>query len=197
MHQPDSIVIQTNNLSKSYNGVEALKSLNLTVPRHSIFGFLGPNGAGKSTAMKLLLGLIRPTAGTGTVFGHDIVQDSMAIRARTGYLAQQPHFYEEMTARETLRLTAEFFFKGPKTAIEERVREMLHLVGLEAKADRMKRCSPLKPLAVWPVLARCCAENYANGGRRTPFDYAQDRYGGCRRCCGWRLSTVSWRLCCL
>lgn len=136
MNQADNIVIQTSKLSKSYDGIEALKSLNLTVPRHSIFGFLGPNGAGKSTAMKLLLGLIRPTAGAGTVFGHDIVRDSMAVRARTGYLAQQPHFYEEMTARETLRFTAEFFFKGPQAAIEERVREMLNLVGLEAKADR-------------------------------------------------------------
>lgn len=136
MHQPDNVVIQTNDLSKSYDRVEALKSLNLTVPRHSIFGFLGPNGAGKSTTMKLLLGLIRPTAGTGTVFGHDIVRDSMAVRARTGYLAQQPHFYEEMTARETLHFTAEFFFKGPRTAIEARVREMLHLAGLEVKADR-------------------------------------------------------------
>ena len=83
------------------------------MPRHSIFGFLGPNGAGKTTTIKLLLGLIRPTAGSATVFGMDIVRESVAIRARIGYLPQEPRFYEHMTARQTLRFTARFFFSGP------------------------------------------------------------------------------------
>jgi ABC-2 type transport system ATP-binding protein len=106
------------------------------VPEHSIFGFLGPNGAGKTTTMKLLLGLIRPTTGSGTVFGQDIVGDSVAIRSRVGYLPQQPRFVDEMSARETLRFTARFFFKGPKAEIEKRVNETLELVGLEDKTDR-------------------------------------------------------------
>ena len=130
------LVIKTRNLSKRYGDVTALDGLDLEVPRHSIFGFLGPNGAGKTTTMKLLLGLIRPTAGGGTIFGHDIVRDNLAIRARVGYLPQQPAFYRELTARETLRFTASFFYKGPKAMVEQRVDETLHLVGLEAKADR-------------------------------------------------------------
>jgi ABC-2 type transport system ATP-binding protein len=136
MDSPDSLVIETHNLTKSYKEVQALKNLSLTVKQHSIFGFLGPNGAGKTTTIKLLLGLSRPTAGAAHVFGHDIQRESISIRRRVGYLPQDPRFYEHMTARETLRLTASFFFSGPKAAVEERIQETLVLTGLEDKADR-------------------------------------------------------------
>jgi ABC-2 type transport system ATP-binding protein len=129
-------VIQTHELSKTYGDVSALQSLNLKVPPHSIFGFLGPNGAGKSTTIKLLLGLARPTSGTASIFDMDILRDSAEIRNRIGYLAQDPRYYDDMTARETLRFTVRFFFKGPKQKIEERVEETLELVGLSDKADR-------------------------------------------------------------
>jgi ABC-2 type transport system ATP-binding protein len=84
----------------------------------------------------LLLGLSRPTGGRGTIFGHDIARESEAIRRRVGYLAQDPRYYEHMTARETLRFTAHFFYTGPKAAIEERIQTTLDLVGLKDKADR-------------------------------------------------------------
>lgn len=132
-------IIETSDLSKHFGDVVALDGLDLTVPRHSIFGFLGPNGAGKTTTMKLLLGLIRPSRGRAAIFGHDIVAENLAIRTRIGYLPQQPTFYKEMTARETLRFTASFFYKGPKSTVEERIKETLHLVGLEEKADRPVR----------------------------------------------------------
>lgn len=133
------LVIQTNNLSKRYGDVIALDALDLAVPRNSIFGFLGPNGAGKTTTMKLLLGLAQPTAGSGAIFEHDISDDNLAIRARVGYLPQQPTFYGEMTARDTLRFTAGFFYEGPKALVEERIDETLELVGLQGKADRPVR----------------------------------------------------------
>jgi ABC-2 type transport system ATP-binding protein len=123
-------------LSKAYKGVKALDGLNLQVPRNSIFGFLGPNGAGKSTTIKLLLGLIQPTAGKAIVFGQDIQRNSVEVRKRVGYLAQEPRYYEHMTARQTLRYTARFFYRGPRDMIEARVAEMLELVGLDDKADR-------------------------------------------------------------
>lgn len=129
-------IIKTQGLSKRYNGVEVLKALDLEVPSHSIVGFLGPNGAGKSTTIKLLLGLIRPSAGEGAIFGKDIVRESREIRRRVGYLAQHPQFDETMTARQTLRFVAKFFYSGPKDAIEARVQESLELVGLVDKADR-------------------------------------------------------------
>jgi len=136
MDPSNSVVIETHNLSKAYKGVQALKDLNLTVRQHSIYGFLGPNGAGKTTTMKLLLGLIRPSSGSGTVLGQDIARDSVAIRSRVGYLPQQPRFAGDMTARETMHFTARFFFSGPRAKIEARVDEMLDLVGLRDKADR-------------------------------------------------------------
>ncbi len=73
MTQTGDFVIETQGLSKSFGEVQALRGVDLNVPRHSIFGFLGPNGAGKTTLMKILLGLSRPTSGSGTIFGHDIV----------------------------------------------------------------------------------------------------------------------------
>lgn len=136
---PTRDVIITTDLTKTFGTVEALKGLNLRVPRNSIVGFLGPNGAGKTTAMKLLLGLSRPTAGRATVFGLDAVQDSTAIRARVGYLAQEPRFYSHLSARETLEFTARFFFRGPKSAMRDRIDATLELVGLADKADRPTR----------------------------------------------------------
>jgi ABC-2 type transport system ATP-binding protein len=132
MYSTKPFVITTHGLTKIYKGVNALQDLNLQVPRHAICGFLGPNGAGKSTTIKLLLGLTRPTSGSTTIFG----LDSVAIRQRVGYLAQDPRFYDHMTAQETLRFTARFFYTGPKDAIEERIAETLDLVGLADKADR-------------------------------------------------------------
>jgi ABC-2 type transport system ATP-binding protein len=132
---PD-LIISTQNLTKTYGKRQVVSNLNLAVPRGSICGFLGSNGAGKSTTIKLLLGLVQPTSGVGTVFGRDIVTDSLAIRDRVGFLAQSPSFYGYLTARETLQFVASFFFTGSKTAIAARIEELIELVGLSGKADR-------------------------------------------------------------
>jgi ABC-2 type transport system ATP-binding protein len=136
METNNALLIETHALNKAYGNIQALKSLDLKVPQYSIFGFLGPNGAGKTTTIKLLLGLARPTGGSGSVFGYDIQRQSVEIRRRVGYLAQDPRYYESMTARETLRFTLGFFFKGPGRKVEERIEETLELVGLTDKADR-------------------------------------------------------------
>ena len=136
MNSSNHTVIETHSLSKTYKNVTALQALNLTIKQNSIFGFLGPNGAGKTTTIKLLLGLARPTGGSATIFGLDSESESVEIRKRVGYLAQDPRYYEHMTARETLRFTVRFFFSGSKDAIEARIAETLELVGLGDKADR-------------------------------------------------------------
>jgi ABC-2 type transport system ATP-binding protein len=136
MQENSPVVVSTRGLSKTYKNVAALKPLNLDVRQNSIFGFLGPNGAGKTTTIKLLLGLTHPTSGSATLFSMDSVTKSEDIRARIGYLPQEPRFYGHMTARETLRFVAKFFFKGPNKAIDERISEMLDLVELSDKADR-------------------------------------------------------------
>ncbi|UCD99262.1 MAG: ABC transporter ATP-binding protein [Chloroflexota bacterium] len=139
MDTSNSLVIETRNLSKTFKEVQALSGLNLTVKQNSIFGFLGPNGAGKSTTIKLLLGLIQPTGGQASIFGNDVQRGSVAIRKRVGYLAQDPRYYDHMTARQIVNYTARFFYRGPKDLIEARVQEMLEMVGLEDKADRPVR----------------------------------------------------------
>lgn len=131
----DQNAIETEGLTKRYREVEAVSKLDLRVPKHSICAFLGPNGAGKSTTIKMLLGLSRPTAGRGRVLGFDVVRESLEIRRRVGYLPQEPRFYNWMTARETLRFVARFFYR-PSPEMEERVEESLELVGLSDKADR-------------------------------------------------------------
>ena len=129
-------VVKTAGLSKSYKGVDALKGLDLNVPENSIFGFLGPNGSGKTTTIKLLLGLTHPTAGSASIFGLDSTDESLEIRKKVGYLGQDPRFFDNMTARETMRFRAGFYYTGPSKAIESRISEVLELVGIADKADR-------------------------------------------------------------
>lgn len=78
----NALVIYTEGLGRSFGAVHALQALDLRVPPKSIFAFLGPNGAGKTTTIKLLLGLLKPTRGSGKIPGMDIVHDSVDIRAR-------------------------------------------------------------------------------------------------------------------
>ncbi len=97
---PASIV--TNGLTKSYDGPIALDHLDLEVERGEIFGFLGPNGAGKSTAIRLLLDLIRPTAGNASIHGHDCQSESETVRSLVGYLPGDLRLYPGMTVQGTI-----------------------------------------------------------------------------------------------
>ncbi len=95
-------VVVTENLTKLYGPQVALQALNLRVPAGTLFGFLGPNGAGKTTALRLLLGLLRPTAGRAEVLGRDCWRDGPRLRADVGYLPGDVRFYDWMTGRQTL-----------------------------------------------------------------------------------------------
>jgi ABC-2 type transport system ATP-binding protein len=100
---PEPSAIETRGLSKTYpNGVRALVDLDLRVERGEVFGYLGPNGAGKSTTIRLLLDLIRPTAGTGAVLGRDIRRESVAARRQVGYLPGDLRLSDRLTGREQL-----------------------------------------------------------------------------------------------
>ena len=100
----NQIVISASNLTKTFLGKEVIRNCTFSVERGSIYGFLGRNGAGKTTVLKLLLGLLKPSAGTASVLGLDSVRDNEEILRRTGSLIETPIFYEHLSAADNLRL---------------------------------------------------------------------------------------------
>jgi ABC-2 type transport system ATP-binding protein len=110
----------------------SLDNLTLEVEEGEVFGFLGPNGAGKTTTLKLLMGLIFPTAGTACIRGRSI--DDIGMHREIGFLPEQPYFYDYLTARELLDYYARFFGYGAAER-SERVERTLKQVGLAAAAD--------------------------------------------------------------
>jgi ABC-2 type transport system ATP-binding protein len=107
----DPLIIETADLHKRYDDVEAVRGLDLQVPAGSIFGFLGRNGAGKTTTIKVLLGMARPTSGHARVFGlaADAQDTSVEIRRRTGFVSDEKDLYDYMTVEQMIRFTAPFF----------------------------------------------------------------------------------------
>ncbi len=96
--------IEAQRLAKVYRNGRGLLGIDLAVAEGEIFGFLGPNGAGKTTTIRSLLGLLHVTGGSARVLGLDVVRDSVAVRARTGYLPGEPALYDGMTGRQHLEL---------------------------------------------------------------------------------------------
>ncbi|WP_420642431.1 ATP-binding cassette domain-containing protein [Candidatus Leptofilum sp.] len=131
----DNVAIRCESLSKQYGEVHALKPLNLTVDKGSIFGFLGRNGAGKTTTIRLLTGLAVPTSGRAWVDSVETTTANSAARSRFGYLPQDPAFYSWMTPREYLDYVGKLF-QMDKAARQCRIEEMLTLVKLTDAAKR-------------------------------------------------------------
>lgn len=133
--------LEIHNLCKTYQGqkrrsVEALRSLSLTVETGEVFGFLGPNGAGKSTAIKTLMGLISPTSGSAHINGRPVSEPE--ARLATGYLPENPSFYDFLTGREYLAFVGSAFGMDQNTVTRESLR-VLKLLHLENAADRYIR----------------------------------------------------------
>src|SRR5689334_13982396 len=99
-------VISTHELAKHYGATAALRGIDLEVPTGVVFGYLGPNGAGKTTTIRLLAGLIRPSAGRASVFGFDSVRDREQVQRRIGYLPGDFVGYHDLTAAQYLRYLA-------------------------------------------------------------------------------------------
>jgi len=120
-------MIRTENLSKDYDGVKAVRNLNLRVERGEIYGFLGPNGAGKTTTILMLMGILRPTGGKIYLFGEELSRDFLALKNRIGVVSEKQYLYKEMTASEYLDFFAELY--GVKSR-KKRIEELLEAVGL-------------------------------------------------------------------
>jgi ABC-2 type transport system ATP-binding protein len=104
-------VIETVELKKNYGKHEAVRGVNLGVQAGSVCAFLGQNGAGKSSTIKMLLGMIHPTSGTGSIFGHriDRERESLLIRQKVAFVAEDKRLYDYMTVSEIIRFTQSFF----------------------------------------------------------------------------------------
>jgi len=123
-------MIAIHELTKEYAKFRAVDGVSLEVPRGRIHGFLGPNGAGKTTTIKMIAGLLKPTAGRIVVNGHDLAKDPEAAKASLGFIPDRPFIYEKLTAAEFLRFHAGLYgIDGNGTG--SRVREMLELFELE------------------------------------------------------------------
>ncbi|MBO5056369.1 MAG: ATP-binding cassette domain-containing protein [Lachnospiraceae bacterium] len=135
----NNLVIQTNNLTKSYgkhnNSKEVVNQVNLAVPEGCIYGFLGPNGAGKSTTMKMLLGLIKPTSGKITILGTPFAagngapageKERLSILKQTGSLIESPSYYGHLTGRENLEIVCTL-----KNIPQKEIGEVLSIVRME------------------------------------------------------------------
>ena len=123
--------ILTRDLAKRYGSIQALAGLSMTIPRASVFGFLGPNGAGKTTAVKLLLGLARPTSGDGEILGEPIGE--RRSRRRVGYLPELFRYQPWLTAREVLLLHCELVGID-RAAWAREIEDALAIVGLSDRA---------------------------------------------------------------
>jgi ABC-2 type transport system ATP-binding protein len=106
-----SPVILTSDLTKSYGGLAAVRSLNLSIQRNCITAFLGQNGAGKSTTIKMLLGMVRPSSGDGVVLGRriDDAEESRKLRSKVAYVAENKPLYGYMTVEQTIRFVSSFY----------------------------------------------------------------------------------------
>jgi ABC-2 type transport system ATP-binding protein len=129
---PTAIVV--NGLSKSYDEVEAVRGVDFEVATGEVFGFLGPNGAGKSTTINMLCTLAKPTAGSATVAGYDVVTQRDDVRRHIGLVFQDPTLDGYLSAKENLRLHAELY-GVERSLVGARMRQVLEMVGLWERKD--------------------------------------------------------------
>ncbi len=131
---PTDDVIRVSGLTKQFNGFTAVDHISFEVRRGEIFGFLGPNGAGKSTTIRMLCTLSRPSDGTATIEGLDVVKDDGQVRHHIGLVSEKLIMYNDLTARENLRLFGELY-DIPKDTLAKRIEKLLTFVRMEKWAD--------------------------------------------------------------
>jgi len=131
------VVIRTDHLSKHYGKggeIKAIDELDLEVYEGETFGLLGPNGAGKTTTVRLLNCIIKPTSGSATVNGYDILKNETDVKRITGLLAESPGLYEKLSAHEFLEFMGALY-DTPKDILPERIEDLLKLFGLYDRRD--------------------------------------------------------------
>ncbi|HLY43261.1 MAG TPA: ABC transporter ATP-binding protein [Terracidiphilus sp.] len=127
--------ITADGLTIRFGTFTAVNNVTFSVDKGEIFGFLGPNGSGKTTIIKALCGLLRPTSGSGTILGMDILKDAAEIKRSVGYMSQKFGLYEDLTVDENIAFYAGVYGIKGHTAVE-RKREVLNLTGIEPYLQR-------------------------------------------------------------
>jgi ABC-2 type transport system ATP-binding protein len=107
-YAPDDLAVETENLGRMFGKFEAVRGVNLRVPKGTVFGLLGVNGAGKSTVIKMIVGHLRPTSGRISVLGRTLEEDLVEVRRRVAYVSENRYLYEWMTVAESIRFTRAF-----------------------------------------------------------------------------------------
>jgi len=128
--------IETFDLTKQFKGTKAVDHLNMKIKQGEIFGLLGPNGAGKTTTISMLCTILKPTEGTATINGYDILKDPHNVRKSIGIVFQEPSVDDILTGRENLRLHA-MWYSVPREIRDKRIDEVLELVGLEKRQNSL------------------------------------------------------------
>lgn len=141
MSEGDSI-IYAEGLTKTFGDFRAVDGISFRVTREEIFGFLGANGAGKTTAMRMLCGLLRPSAGKATVAGFDVFTRSEDIKKNIGYMSQKFSLYEDLTVRENMRLFGGIYGMTT-TAIREKTSSILAQLDLQKEGNTLVGALPL------------------------------------------------------
>jgi ABC-2 type transport system ATP-binding protein len=131
-------IVQTNNLTKIYDKITAVKDLNIKIDEGEVFGLLGPNGAGKTTIIKMLATLLEPTSGTAEVNGFDVIKQPEKVRESIGIVFQEPSSDELLTGYENIKLYA-MMYGIPKPEIQSGIKEALELVELTNRKDDLVR----------------------------------------------------------
>jgi ABC-2 type transport system ATP-binding protein len=129
-------MIRVIGLRKTYGPTVAVDGVSFEVAAGEVFGFIGPNGAGKTTTIRMMIGLLAPTAGTVLLGGHDIRHEPEAAKAITGYLADHPFLYDKLTAREFLEFMGALY-RVPEAAARARAEKLLKLLELDTAADAL------------------------------------------------------------
>ncbi|MEM2869351.1 MAG: ATP-binding cassette domain-containing protein [Thermoplasmata archaeon] len=131
-------IIEARGLTRTFGRIRAVDGLDLSIERGEIFGLLGPNGAGKTTTIGMLCTIIKPTSGTASVAGHDIVRDPAGVRRKVGIVFQDPTLDTVLTGRENLELHG-MLYGIPREVRRRRIQELLELVDLVDRADDVTR----------------------------------------------------------
>ena len=122
-------MIRLEGLTKRYGKFTAVNNIDLHVPRGELFGFLGPNGAGKTTTLRMIAGIMRPTAGRIWLGGDDVVAEPMSAKTRLGFIPDRPFIYEKLTGAEFLRFVAGLY-RQDGDIVEKRIDELLEVFEL-------------------------------------------------------------------